>query len=508
MNNDADLLRQFAEMQDEKSFATVVERHLGFVYAVCLRRLHNTHAAQDATQAVFVALARKANTVARGPNVIGWLHRSACYETRNIVRAQANRLARESEAQRLGTTLAGSRMDLEGVDALLDDALAALPDRDREIILARYFLASSYAEIGVGLRLTENAARMRVERAIAKLRDQLERNGITSTAAALGSALPAYASTTVPSGLLAGITKASVLATASGTSLAMTYSFMSTTKVVTGILVAAAVGGALYERHQASEVRAGLVQAQADSASSSQQLLAARHEITELKQRTASSQPLTPALAPQAKPLPNDVRTTPTFQNLLAVQAKPQLDSRYGPFFKALQLRSDTVDRLKSLLIEKQQATRDAMNLAVQQDLGKDPLAAGKAVGDAATPVNQQIQALLGDAGFAELRHFEGTILERATVTQLQLSLGYTSAPLTDAQCDQLTQLIARNSATPGRFNISSGGPLFSNDTALVTDQDIEQARGFLDTQQLAALKDLQAAQIANDQMQKMVRHN
>src|ERR1700727_411510 len=124
MNNDADLLRQFAELQDEKSFATVVERHIGFVYAVCLRRLHNSHAAQDATQAVFVALARKANTVARGPNVIGWLHRSACYETRNIVRAQANRLARESEAQRLGTTLAGSRVDLEAVDALLDDALA------------------------------------------------------------------------------------------------------------------------------------------------------------------------------------------------------------------------------------------------------------------------------------------------------------------------------------------------------------------------------------------------
>src|SRR5271166_3803913 len=69
MNNDGDLLRQFAETRDESCFATVVQRHLGFVYAVSLRRLRNVHAAQDAAQAVFVALARKAGAVARGPSV-------------------------------------------------------------------------------------------------------------------------------------------------------------------------------------------------------------------------------------------------------------------------------------------------------------------------------------------------------------------------------------------------------------------------------------------------------
>src|SRR5690349_6743446 len=102
MNDDADLLRQFAEARNEGCFRQLVERHIGFVYAVNLRRLRDPHLAQDATQAVFVALARKAAQVARSASVVGWLHRSSCYESRNLMRAQINRLARETEALRLG----------------------------------------------------------------------------------------------------------------------------------------------------------------------------------------------------------------------------------------------------------------------------------------------------------------------------------------------------------------------------------------------------------------------
>jgi RNA polymerase sigma factor (sigma-70 family) len=158
MNNDDDLLRLFAETQDESCFATFVQRHIGFVYAVSARRLRDPHAAQDATQAVFVALARKAGAVARCPSVIGWLHRSAVFETRNIMRAQGNRLARETEAQRLGTTTPEARANLGAIEAILDDVLDDLSSADREAILARYFSGFSYAEIGTTLRLSENAS--------------------------------------------------------------------------------------------------------------------------------------------------------------------------------------------------------------------------------------------------------------------------------------------------------------------------------------------------------------
>jgi RNA polymerase sigma factor (sigma-70 family) len=311
MNNDCDLLRHFAETQDESCFATFVQRHIGFVYAVSVRRLRDPHAAQDATQAVFVALARKAGAVARCPSAIGWLHRSAFYETRNIMRAQGNRLARETEAQRLGMTISEPRAHLEAIEAMLDDALDDLPSADREAILARYFSGSSYAEIGTTLRLSENATRMRVERALVKLRVQLARRGVTSTAAALAGALPAYASAEVPSGLVACIAKASVLGIANGTGATAIIGFMSTAKVVTGIALVAAIGGSLYEYHRTSELETSLAEARADGAASGKQLQAIQREIADLKQRAVAAEearssatvPVTTS-APAAAPVP------------------------------------------------------------------------------------------------------------------------------------------------------------------------------------------------------------
>src|SRR6478609_1001992 len=212
MNEDADLLREFALRRDQASFRQLVERRIGFVYAVNLRRLGDAHLAQDATQAVFIALARKAESVARCPSVVGWLHRSSCYESRNMIRARHNRIAREVEAQRLGTATAASTpaADVEAVGAVLDEVLNELPDADRVVILARYFSGQSYPEIGAATDLTENAARMRVERALDKLREGLRRRGFDSTAAVLAGILPAYATAAVPSGLATTATNAAL----------------------------------------------------------------------------------------------------------------------------------------------------------------------------------------------------------------------------------------------------------------------------------------------------------
>jgi RNA polymerase sigma factor (sigma-70 family) len=286
MSDDGDLLRQFAETQNESAFAALVQRHIGFVYAVSVRRLRDPHTAQDATQAVFVALARKAAAVANCPSLIGWLHRSAVYETRNIMRGQANRLARDTEAQRLGTTSPDLSLRLDGVETVLDDALRALPSGDREAILARYFSGQSYGEIGSALRLSENAARMRVDRALAKLRQQLARRGVTSTAAMLAVALPTYASAAVPTGVVTGVTKAAILSVASGTGAAAVIGFMSTTKIVTGIVLVAAICGTGYQYHHISELETSLGEARADRAASDKQLQDIRHEIAELKRRT------------------------------------------------------------------------------------------------------------------------------------------------------------------------------------------------------------------------------
>lgn len=132
MKSDGDLLREFALTHDQTCFAEIVERHIKFVYAVSTRRMRDAEAAKDATQAVFVALARKAHSVASVPSVVGWLHRSACYETRYMMRSEANRRAREKEAHQLETTHAESRTEIAEIGPMLDEVLCELSDKDRE----------------------------------------------------------------------------------------------------------------------------------------------------------------------------------------------------------------------------------------------------------------------------------------------------------------------------------------------------------------------------------------
>ena len=105
----------------------------------------------------------------------------------------------------------GPNLDWETLRPVLDTAMLELNEADREVILMRYFENRQHAEIGEQIGLSENAARMRVERALEKLRTALSRRGVTSTVA-LSAALSANAVTVAPAGLAATITTTSVLA--------------------------------------------------------------------------------------------------------------------------------------------------------------------------------------------------------------------------------------------------------------------------------------------------------
>lgn len=289
MTDDGDLLLQFAEKRDEACFRTLVERRIGFVYAVNLRRLRDPHLAQEATQSVFVALARKAARVARGPSVIGWLHRSSCYESRNLMRAQAHRTARESEALRLGTTSADPQavLPLADVASVLDDILGELPEADRDAILARYFSNQSYAQIGASTGRSENAARMRVERALAKLRERLQRRGFDSTAAVLAGALPAYAVAAVPHGVTATIAQAALSGVAAATLPATFLALMNTTKItatVAGLAAASVIG---FEVYQTNQLRRELRTVRDEHAQATQAVHDLERQVVALKARPA-----------------------------------------------------------------------------------------------------------------------------------------------------------------------------------------------------------------------------
>jgi len=251
MNDDTELLRRYAMGGDEEAFAELVQRHVNLVYSAALRQVHgDVHLAADATQLVFSDLARKAQALAGHRVLAGWLFTSTRFATAKLVRGERRRQAREHEAHLMHEFMhddPSARLDWERVRPVLDEVLGELSDADREAILLRYFEGRDFAGVGARLHVADNTARMRVERALEKLRARLERRGVTSTGAALAVALASQAVVAAPAGLAANIIGVALAggvvgAAAGGASAVAT--FMSMTKLQLGLTSALAVAGA------------------------------------------------------------------------------------------------------------------------------------------------------------------------------------------------------------------------------------------------------------------------
>ena len=280
MIDDHELLRRYAEEGAEDAFAELVHRHLNLVYSAARRQLNgDAHLAADAAQLVFTDLARKAKSLLGHRLLAGWLFTSTRYAARNLVRTEQRRHARELEAFRMDTMNRDDDsppLDWQQVRPVLDDALGELSDADREAILMRYFEGRDYARVGAALNVNDNTARMRVERALDKLRGQLERRGVTSTSAALAAALASQSVLAAPAGLAATVVGAA-LATVTGAGIAggvaagttgAAMTFMSMTKLQVGLASALAVAGAtgyLVQSGSSSGLREEIAALQSDS---------------------------------------------------------------------------------------------------------------------------------------------------------------------------------------------------------------------------------------------------
>ena len=297
--DDSALLRDYADHQDEAAFAELVQRYLNLVYFAALRQVgYDTHRAEEVTQTVFTQLARKASTLSRHPTLAGWLFTTTRYLSSEARRTERRRLAREQEAYAMGTSANESppTVEWERVRPIIDDTLGELSEHDREAVLLRFFTHLPHAQIGQKLGISENTARMRVERALEKLHAALAKRGITSTATALGLALANQALASAPDGLatkmvsaaLIGATKAT-LATTTTTAATKLISFMSTTKVilVAGGLVSIAAAVITWQQWQTGQ------QLRVENAALHQQTIALRAEIQQLlaDKRSATSGP-------------------------------------------------------------------------------------------------------------------------------------------------------------------------------------------------------------------------
>ena len=236
MNDDQNLLRQYREQGSDAAFRALVDRYVNLVYSAALRKTDDPHLARDASQMVFIDLARKARRLNQNVVLAGWLYRGACFAAAKLIRNEARRAAREKVSTNMNADSTEANAYWTQLKPILDDALNALAEKDRDAVILRFFENKAWREIGDALRLSEDAAQKRVNRALDKLRRILVRNGGVLTTASLASILISNAVQSVPSGLNAAISAGSIAAAASmGGSMAWLEVFAATKVKVAAI---------------------------------------------------------------------------------------------------------------------------------------------------------------------------------------------------------------------------------------------------------------------------------
>ncbi len=216
--DDWQLLEDFTVRNSDDAFRTLAERYTGMVYHSALRQLGDPHRAEEATQAVFIALAHKAGRLPRKTVVSGWLMRATRFAVLNLVREETRRHHREQEAAKMESTsnTRDTNPVWEQITPHLDDALNRLSPGDRDAVTIRFFENKSHRELAAALGLTEDVARRRVSRAVERLRGILSRRGVVLPAAALTACLAAHGVQAAPSGLVSTVTAAAGAKAAAG----------------------------------------------------------------------------------------------------------------------------------------------------------------------------------------------------------------------------------------------------------------------------------------------------
>src|SRR6266516_6379383 len=226
MNDDAQLLRCYAEEGSESAFSELVSHHIDLVYSAALRQVGgDAHLAQDVAQTVFADLARKARTVSGHEVLTGWLYQATRYAASKAVRTERRRSSREKEAVAMQEL--SSDANWERLRPVLEEAMGRLGAKDRDAVLLRYFERKELRAVGDVLGMSEEAARKRVGRALERLRRFLMRCGVTLPATALAAALAGNAVQAAPAALAGAISAAVVAGAAAAGSAFSRLNLMS-----------------------------------------------------------------------------------------------------------------------------------------------------------------------------------------------------------------------------------------------------------------------------------------
>ena len=191
LNDDLTLLREYSRNRSEPAFATLVSRHVNLVYSVALRQVREPPLAEEITQAVFIILARKAGALGDRTILSGWLCRTARYVSARALRTQCRRRQREQEALMQSLVNEPQSDTWMQIAPLLDGAMEQLGQKDHDALVLRFFENRNFSEVGAALGASEDAAKMRVSRALEKLRKFFTKRGVNSTTDIISGAISA-----------------------------------------------------------------------------------------------------------------------------------------------------------------------------------------------------------------------------------------------------------------------------------------------------------------------------
>jgi RNA polymerase sigma factor (sigma-70 family) len=208
---DQDLLQRFHAQQDQAAFHALLRRHGPMVLEVCRAVLGNEADAEDAFQATFLILARKAGSIRKTASLASWLH-GVAYRT--ALKARAQSTAREKHEARLPARQASEPDDLSWreVRQVLHEEVSGLPERYRAPLVLCYLEGATQEAAAFQLNVAKSTLRERLERGRTLLRARLVRHGLGPTALLIAAAWPAAnASACLPTSVVSSTIKAASL---------------------------------------------------------------------------------------------------------------------------------------------------------------------------------------------------------------------------------------------------------------------------------------------------------
>ena len=185
---DHELLAAYLDENSEEAFRCLVERHAGLVHGAGLRMVRDPGLAEEVTQTAFLLLARKARSIGTGVIIPGWLYQTTRFTALALLREQRRHQARLKSLEAMEAPYEPAP-DWGEITPHLEAAMAKLGETDRNALLTRFFQNKRFSDVARDLGVSEPAAKMRVGRALEKLRLVLAQHGCAVSSACLMQAL-------------------------------------------------------------------------------------------------------------------------------------------------------------------------------------------------------------------------------------------------------------------------------------------------------------------------------